>query len=68
MSCDFVKLDFASVVFFGVFYFVGSFLDGVEALYLVLSHCILFTCYCWNVLNETNHGLVTLRVKLVIVT
>lgn len=46
---------------------VMSLLLSPEALDFMLSHSMLCILYSWNILNETNHSLVTMRIKLIII-
>ena len=68
MLNDFIILDFSSVKCFGLLNIVVFFTGTMEALNLMLRHRKTFSSDSWHVQSETHHGLITLRVKFLIVS
>ena len=68
LTCD--DSDFHGIWFsfdaYGFFHVVMGLLLSPEALHFMLSHSMVFLCDLWDILDETNHGLITLWIKLVI--
>ena len=68
MLDDFIILDFSSVICLSLLNIVVFFSGTMEALNLMLRHGKTFSSDMWDVQSETDHGLITLRVKFLVVS
>jgi len=68
MLNNFVILHLTSVVGLGFLNIVVLLLGGMETLNFMSGHGVADAGFAWDVLNETNHSLATLGVKLIIIT
>ena len=59
MASNFIIFHFSCIECFGLLNVIMLSLSSMEALYIMVVHCALNTCFARDRLDETNHCLIT---------